>query len=104
MASPKRNRQRAHRIVEEGAATVTEVRSDLIDLGEAAVRSDGTAAIKLITPGWGSSGYYSPAVLEAAGTDRVFPRGTQMFLDHPGSTERPDRPERSVRATGRAPG
>lgn len=57
----------------------------------------GTMLVQLITPGDGSSGYYSPAVLEAAATDRAFPAGTLMFADHPGETERFDRPERSVR-------
>jgi len=38
--------------------------------------------ITLITPGWGSSGYYSPAVLERAAADKVFPKGTQMHIDH----------------------
>lgn len=38
--------------------------------------------ITLITPGWGSSGYYSPAVLEQAAADRVFPRRTQQHIDH----------------------
>ena len=38
--------------------------------------------ITLITPGWGSSGYYSPEVLEQAAADRVFPRTTQMHIDH----------------------
>jgi hypothetical protein len=51
--------------------------------------------IHVITPGWGSSGYYSPEVCEAA-AGLVQP-GTQMFLDHPSESERVDRPERSVR-------
>lgn len=51
----------------------------------------------LITPGAGSSGYYPPATLEAAARDRVFAKGLQLFLDHPGQTESYDRPERSVR-------
>lgn len=38
--------------------------------------------ITLITPGWGSSGFYSPAVLEQAAADRVFPKNTQMHIDH----------------------
>lgn len=38
--------------------------------------------ITLITPGWGSSGYYSPAVLEQAAKDRVFPAKTQQHIDH----------------------
>jgi hypothetical protein len=53
--------------------------------------------IDLITPGWGSSGYYSPQVLEAAGHDHVFPAGTHMYIDHPTATEDMDRPERSIR-------
>lgn len=51
--------------------------------------------IHVITPGWGSSGYYSPEVCEAA-AGLVQP-GTQMFLDHSSESERVDRPERSVR-------
>jgi hypothetical protein len=38
--------------------------------------------ITLITPGWGSSGYYSPKALEQAAKDKVFPAGTQMHIDH----------------------
>ena len=53
--------------------------------------------VDLITPGWGSSGYYSPQVLEAAGRDHVFPAGTHMYIDHPTATEDMDRPERSIR-------
>jgi hypothetical protein len=56
----------------------------------------GRFRIQLITPGWGSSGYYGPDVLEAAVTDRVFPAGTHMYADHPSVTEGVDRPERSI--------
>jgi len=38
--------------------------------------------ITLITPGWGSSGYYSAEVLKKAAADKVFPKGTQMHIDH----------------------
>lgn len=38
--------------------------------------------ITLITPGWGSSGYYSPEVLEQAAADLVFPMNTQQHIDH----------------------
>lgn len=114
MASPRRNRQRDRKMLlhddsafdqllprapymlNEGPVIATEVRTDLIDLSEA-IRSDGTLPVMLINPGWGSSGYYGADVLEAAGNDRVFPRGTQMYVDHPGIAERMDRPERSVR-------
>jgi hypothetical protein len=57
----------------------------------------GRLRVQVITPGWGSSGYYSPHVLETAGRNGVFPAGTQMYLDHPSWTEAQDRPERSVR-------
>lgn len=49
---------------------------------EAATPTGARTEITLITPGWGSSGYYSPAVLEQAAKDRVFPAGTQMHIDH----------------------
>ena len=52
--------------------------------------------ITLITPGWGSSGYYSPAVLEQAAADKVFPRGTQQHIDHIGESERFEKPAGSV--------
>jgi hypothetical protein len=55
----------------------------------------GRMQIQVITPGWGSSGYYSPAVVEAAAP--LVEVGTQMFLDHPTEDEATARPERSVR-------
>ena len=57
----------------------------------------GRIKVTLITPGIGSSGYYSQQVLENAGKDRVFKKGTHVFFDHPSETEQFDRPERSVR-------
>lgn len=72
-----------------------ELTSELVPLVESAVREDGTMPVKIISPGWGNSGYYSAAVLERdAG---VYAEGTQMFLDHPTITESQERPERSVR-------
>ncbi len=72
--------------------------SGLVMLNEAsAVNADGRGMVKLISPGWGSSGYYSPAVLEAAATDKVFGRGTKMYWDHPTAEEEAARPERSLR-------
>jgi len=61
--------------------------------GTAVAKSGGVFLIDLITPGWGSSGYYSSEVLEAAATDRIFPAGTQMFVNHQTAQERNDRPE-----------
>lgn len=101
MASSKRRRQRRNREltdIRENATTLTEVRADLVPLAaEAAIRNDGTIAVKLISPGHGSSGYYSPEVLEAAATDRIYPAGTQMYWDHPTVSEGMERPERSLR-------
>lgn len=57
----------------------------------------GRIRLQLIDSGWGSSGYYSPTVLENAATEQVFPAGTHVFFDHPSESERHDRPERSVR-------
>lgn len=38
--------------------------------------------ITLITPGWGSSGYYSAEVLQKAAEAKVFPARTQQHIDH----------------------
>lgn len=66
-----------------------------VNLLETTVRSDGTLPIKIITPGWGSSGYYSEDVLRRyAG---MYKEGTHMYLDHPSESEEWERPERSVR-------
>lgn len=97
MASAKRKRQRDLRLLEESASTLTTVSSELVAVDEAALRADGSTAVRIISPGWGSSGYYSPQVLEAAASEGVFPAGTQMFWDHPSMSERSDRPERSLR-------
>ena len=56
-----------------------------------------TRMIQLIDVGWGSSGYYSAETLQAAASERVFPAGTHMYLDHPTATEAEERPERSVK-------
>lgn len=57
--------------------------------------TSGLLEVEFITPGWGSSGYYSRQVLEAAVP--LFAAGTQMYFDHASASERSDRPERSVR-------
>lgn len=45
---------------------------------------------------WGSSGFYSRKVIERDGP-KTWPKGTAVFMDHPGEAESYDRPERSVR-------
>jgi hypothetical protein len=69
---------------------------DVVPLVERAVRKDGSFKVKLIQPGWGSSGYYSAEVLKRDGP-AVFPKGTKMYWDHPTVTEAKERPERSLK-------
>lgn len=73
-----------------------EITTDLVPLVEKAVRKDGTATIKIIAPGQGSSGFYPADVLKRDGPT-VFVEGTHVYLDHPSVTEASDRPERSVK-------
>lgn len=49
--------------------------------------------IKLISPGRGSSGYYSEGVLRKAAEAKVFKAGTQMFWNHDTDAEEGARPE-----------
>lgn len=65
-------------------------------LAEKAVRRDGTVGIKIISPGWGSSGFYDRTVLERD-IPRAFPPGTHMYWNHPTMTEAAERPERDLR-------
>lgn len=53
-----------------------------------------TFRARLISPGWGSSGYYSPDVLKAAAG--LYRAGLKMFLNHPTTTERKELPERDL--------
>lgn len=62
-----------------------------------ALRRDGTVALKLIRPGWGSSGYYPAEVLERDGPV-VFPAGLKLFWNHPTLTEESERPEGDLRS------
>lgn len=67
----------------------------IMPLIEKAVRRDGTIPIRIIQPGWGSSGYYPAEVLERDGP-KVFTKGVKMFWDHPTLSEQSERPERSL--------
>jgi hypothetical protein len=73
----------------------SELIGEIVPLVEKAVRADGTAPIKMIQPGWGSSGYYSAELLKRDGP-KAFPAGTQMFWDHATPTEEAERPEGSL--------
>jgi hypothetical protein len=59
--------------------------------------SSGRWQVQAISAGKGSSGYYSPEVLEDAGKKQLIAAGTPLFFDHASESERHDRPERSVR-------
>lgn len=54
---------------------------------------------RLIQPGWGSSGFYSEAMLrrDAAGPGSVFGVGTHVYADHPTASEEAERPVRSIK-------
>jgi hypothetical protein len=70
------------------------VQESVVPLSEAA--KGGKGLIKVIDPGWGTSGFYSPAVLERD-APLAFPAGTKMYWDHPTLDEARQRPERSLR-------
>ena len=80
---------------EKEALAETVISSEVIALVEKAVRADNTASIKLIQPGWGSSGYYGPEVLERDGP-KVFTKGLKKYWNHATDSEDADRPEGSL--------
>lgn len=59
---------------------------------------EASAMVKLIGPGWGSSGYYSRSLLQRVAP--VFKKGLKMFIDHPTAAEEAARPEGSVMNLG----
>lgn len=77
------------------AAADAEVES-FIPLREGAVGQDGTAFLKLIAPGWGSSGHYSREMLKRDGP-KIFKSGTKNFWNHQTATEEAERPEGDLR-------
>jgi hypothetical protein len=87
--------------VRESLATAYGVElREVATLSERAVssaKSTGKMLVQFISPGWGSSGYYSPQVLQEAASNRVIPAGTHMYADHPTDEQRRSRPERSIR-------
>lgn len=82
-----------------GPTTVSEaaIESDFVPLVEKAVRRDGTIPVKIIAPGWGSSGYYPKEVLERDGP-LVFAKSTKMYWNHPTAQEESMRPEGDLNA------
>lgn len=74
------------------------ITSDVVKLIEKQVADskDGIFPIKIIKPGWGSSGYYPEATLKRDGP-QVFKKGLHLYWDHLSATEERDRPEGSLR-------
>jgi hypothetical protein len=69
-----------------------ELEGDFVPLIEKAVRQDGTVPIKIIQPGWGTSGYYPAEVLKRDGP-KVFAKDTKMYWNHQTQQEEAERPE-----------
>jgi len=82
---------------ESGAEEAEELLGDCIALSERAVADDGTFPVKLIQPGWGSSGYYSRELLQRD-VPTAFPAGTQMYWNHASPNEEAQRPEGDLRS------
>jgi hypothetical protein len=62
-----------------------------LSAADVSMTTSGKLKVALCTAGVGSSGYYSPQVLEAAGKAKVFPQGLHMMLNHVGENESYDR-------------
>ena len=81
-------------VIAAGAIALRE--SATVDItGMTPIREAAAAAtktIKLIQPGWGSSGYYSSEVLKRDGP-KAFPANTQMFWNHATEAQEAERPE-----------
>lgn len=78
------------------SVTDVEINGDVVALVESNINlSEATRMVKLIAPGWGSSGYYAPEVLKRDGP-QVFRKGLHNFWDHPTALEEKERPEGSL--------
>ncbi len=78
------------------SAVEIDIADEFVALKEGAVGQDGSAYLKLIAPGRGSSGYYPAEVLERDGP-KVFPAGTKNFWNHQTDAEEAARPEGDLR-------
>lgn len=80
----------------ESDVTEAEITSDCVQLVENGDNTDlveaNTRMLKLIAPGWGSSGYYPADVLKRDGP-QVFKAGTHNYIDHLTSIEEKTKPE-----------
>lgn len=65
--------------------------------GRVSEASGGRLLVQLIDAGEGSSGVYTPGVLQRAATERVFRAGTHCYIDHAAALRRGPNGERSIR-------
>lgn len=73
-----------------------QITGDVTPLSESITMDEsGTMDIKIISPGWGSSGYYSSDFLRKYA--EKYTEGIQNFIDHPTPIQERERPERSLR-------
>ncbi len=84
-------------VMESVTDDMKEFVADVVPLIEAKTDDKGTIPIKIIDPGWGSSGYYSREVLQQAVNARVYAAGLQMYWNHPSKSDEKERPERDLR-------
>ena len=83
-------------VMQTAAVAEAAFNAEYVPLVEGTLRRDGTVPVKLIQPGWGSSGFYPAEVLERDGPV-VFPAGTKMYWNHPTLSEEAERPEGDLR-------
>lgn len=84
-------------VMESVTGELREFGGIVVPLIEAKTDDKGTIPIKIIDPGWGSSGYYSREVLQQAVNARVYAAGLQMYWNHPSKSDEKERPERDLR-------
>ena len=84
-------------VMESVTGELREFGGIVVPLIEAKTDDKGTIPIKIIDPGWGSSGYYSREVLQQAANARVYAAGLQMYWNHPSKSDEKERPERDLR-------
>jgi len=94
--SPEECEASAIKIANSKVSESVSLTGDVINLVEKSAGEDGIFPIRIIKPGWGSSGYYPSETLKRDG-GKVFTKGLKMYWDHPTQSEESERPERSLR-------
>lgn len=84
-------------VAKRGALPLHEAVGGRITEGPKDTATGRLITIDIIRSGWNASGsrYYGADMLEHD-VPLVYPKGTQMYIDHPSATEGDDRPERSL--------